>query len=193
GKNRMTNRALFLTMIIGLLFASCGGAVTSDEQARLAYLGLDNSVDRAIVLGLEGFAAAKSANIPAQTGNGNIQGTMTISGQVDQGSSDNKEMRLVMELVNYSDVQDYVYSTTEAAPQLDLSLKKIPNGTMTGTLTGDFEMTGLLIGTVHLSLNISSQLEENLQTGFPQRKAGTVNVTGTAESDFGTYTVEVTH
>jgi hypothetical protein len=76
---------------IVLLVASCGnGDVSSTDAAQAAYLGLDKSIDKAITEGFAGFNAASSANIPTETASGDVSGTMTITGQVDQGQSANK-------------------------------------------------------------------------------------------------------
>ena len=63
------------------LALGCGGPrgeVANEESAQYAYLGLDGAVDRALQLGFDGFNAAKSANIPEQTGDGDAAGTMTV-------------------------------------------------------------------------------------------------------------------
>lgn len=51
--------------LLGLLTLACGGtpAVSSDEQARRAYLGLDKAVGKSMQLGFDGFNSASSANI----------------------------------------------------------------------------------------------------------------------------------
>ena len=54
-------------------------------------------------LGFAGFNAASSANIPPQMTTGDVAGTLTVTGQVDQGASSNKNMRLVEALVGYQD------------------------------------------------------------------------------------------
>ncbi len=56
-----------------------------DDQPRRAYLGLGKSVGQSLQLGFAGFNAASSANIPTQSANGDVAGTLAISGQVDQG------------------------------------------------------------------------------------------------------------
>jgi hypothetical protein len=98
-----TRRATLLTAGLLALAAGCGGGVSSEETARRAYFGLDRYVDRGINLGMAGFNAASSANIPAQTAMGDVSGTLTVTGQVDQGASANKGMRLRTALANYSD------------------------------------------------------------------------------------------
>jgi len=53
--------------------AACGGggpSVDSDEQARRAYLGLDESISRSLALGFMGYNAASNANIPTETAPG---------------------------------------------------------------------------------------------------------------------------
>ena len=176
--------------------------MSSDDQARRAYLGLDQAVGKALQLGFDGFNAASSANISEQSAQGDLTGTLKINGQVDQGSSANKGMRLQMGLVEYSDgvVQDtngdqvsitYATDTELAAqPALNLQLKNIPDGTYDGTLSGDFEMTGDLEGTVTLELTFSGLIESG--GGGTQRKDGSTTVTGTATSGGGTYSVNTT-
>jgi hypothetical protein len=98
-----------------VLVASCGSSVQSEEDARKAYLGLDPSIDKAIGLGFDGFNSASSANITPQTADGGVRGTMTVTGQVDQGTSANKGMRLFDALDNYSDDGLITYQTNAAA------------------------------------------------------------------------------
>src|SRR5215468_9852968 len=119
-------------------FAACGSDnVSSTEDAKKAYLGLDPSVDKAITLGFAGFNAATSANINPQSADGGVSGTMTVTGQVDQGVSANKGMRLLDALSNYSDDGQVRYNTDQAAlPALTINLKGIPNGTLDGSLNG---------------------------------------------------------
>jgi hypothetical protein len=197
--------SLFVAVPVILLSASlvgCGDEVSSDEQARRAYLGLDKSIEKSLQLGFAGFNAASSANISPQTANGDTSGTLTVSGQVDQGSSANKGMRLRVGMTNYSDgtitVEDetvkITYQTatdTTAQPALDLSLRNIPNGTFTGTLVGAFQMSQDLEGEVTLNLSMSGMIEDD-GTGKVRRKAGSTTVTGTAKSGDGEYQVNVT-
>jgi hypothetical protein len=185
--------------------SGCGNDISSDEQARRAYLGLDKAVEKSLQLGFAGFNAASSANIPPQSGTGNAGGTLTISGQVDQGSSSNKGMRLRVGMTEYTDGEvkvseneaavDVTYSTatdTTMQPALNLSLKNIPTGTFDGTLVGTFQMAGDLEGDVTLNLTMAGQLEDD-GTGKVRRKAGTTTVTGTAKSgEGGEYAVNVT-
>src|SRR5262245_2565219 len=87
-----------------LCVAACSDdEVDSDEEARRAYLGLDVSIEKSITLGFAGFNAASSANIDPQTTAGTVAGTLTITGQVDQGASANKGMRLKVGMVDYND------------------------------------------------------------------------------------------
>src|SRR4051794_36483011 len=91
--------ALFL-----VLFTACSSdEIDSDEQARRAYLGLDGSVAKSLQLGFDGFNTAHSANIAPQMTTGTKAGALTITGQVDQGSSANKGMRLVVGMTAYND------------------------------------------------------------------------------------------
>jgi hypothetical protein len=121
-----------------------------------------------------------------------MSGTMTVTGQVDQGSSDNKGMRLSETLSNYSDDGQVKYTTDQAAPPaLTINLRNIPTGTVDGSLNGSYMMSGDLAGQVSLALTFAGQLEAGADGGV-QRKAGTTHITGTATSPAGTYNVDVT-
>ncbi|EPX58502.1 hypothetical protein D187_003974 [Cystobacter fuscus DSM 2262] len=189
-------RVLAVLSVTALLSA-CSDEISSDEQARRAYLGLDKSVEKSLQLGFAGFNAASSANIPPQSTTGDAGGTLDITGQVDQGSSANKGMRLRVGMKGYTDgevtvaeeeapVEITYQTTTDAAaqPALTLSLRDIPNGTFTGTLVGSFQMTGDIEGEVTLNLSLSGQIEDD-GTGKVRRKAGSTTVTGTAKSSTG--------
>jgi hypothetical protein len=185
--------------VAGCVALACGGAVSSDEQARRAYLGLDEAIGKAMDLGFQGFNSASSANISPQTASGDKSGTLTITGQVDQGSSANKGMRLNMALARYSDGDIHLdgggtvavtYDTDGGSPALGLSLKGFPTGTLTGTLVGDYNLSGDLTGSVHLNLSMSGDLQSS-SDGGTERKPGTTSVTGTATSGGGTYQVNV--
>lgn len=190
-------------LLVGLLVLSCGApSVSSDETARRAYLGLDRAIGKCLTLGFAGFNSASSANISPQTAAGDKSGTVTVTGQVDQGASANKGMRLKVGMATYSDgdiVPDggspisVTYNAGDAgpAPALDLSLKNIPNGTLDGTLAGDFTMSGDLSGNVTLGLTMAGMIESD-GDGGTRRKAGTVKVTGTATSGGGTFNVDLT-
>lgn len=186
-----------LAITVCLLACSSDG-VTNQDSAKAAYLGLDPSIDKAITLGFAGFNAANSANIPTEQTTGDISGTMTITGQVDQGASANKQMRLVETLTNYADVDAgtaagivYATDTDAGSPQLGMSLKGIPTGTLDGTLDGTYDMTGTLKGNVTLAITFSGTLESTGDGGV-DRKPGTTHITGTATSPFGTYPVDIT-
>lgn len=169
----------------------CGGGVGSSEDAERAYQGLDASIDKAIKLGFDGFDAASSANIDDQTTKGAKSGTMVIGGKVDQGSSSNKTMTLTEKLTDYSDDDKLTYDTKAALPIIDLKLSKIPDGTLTGTMAGAYTMSGELEGDVTLSLSFSGDLQAGATT-MVERKPGTTHITGTAESPYGTYDVDIT-
>jgi hypothetical protein len=198
-----TLRTVAVSVVVSAFVAGCGGGVNSDERARQAYTGLDKMVEKAMNLGFKGFNEASSANIAAQTANGDVHGTVTVNGQVDQGASANKGMRLSVGLVDYSDgdvtipdqkAVDIDYATvTDVAtqPGLTINLKSIPNGTMDGSLNGTFNMAGDVDGDVTLALSFTGAIEDD-GTGKPRRKAGTTKITGTATSGGGTYNVDVT-
>jgi hypothetical protein len=190
--------------LVAVICAGCEGGVSSEEGARRAYLGLHEMVDLAINLGMSGYNEASSANIPAQEGAGETAGTITVTGQVDQGASDNKEMRLYVELIDYEDMVEDIedeeaeplmiaYDTrADGLPYLQLSLRDIPNGTFTGTFTGIFDMTGDLEGDVELNLSMAGEIEEAATAEQIQRVPGTTQITGTASSGYGVYTVDLT-
>ncbi|MEO6950438.1 MAG: hypothetical protein ABI321_01390 [Polyangia bacterium] len=166
--------------------------MSSSADAEAAYLGLDAHIDKAITLGFAGFNSANSANIAPQTTTGTVTGTLTVTGQVDQGNSSNKTMNLVEALAMYSDDAKVTYDTDPAAlPLLGLSLKGIPTGTLSGSLDGDYKMTGNLEGTVTLALTFAGALQAGAGSTV-ERKPGTTNITGTATSKYGTYAVSLT-
>jgi hypothetical protein len=180
-------------IVLVLATAGCSG-VSSSDDARKAYLSLDPSVDKAITLGFAGFNAATSANIAPQMTTGTKTGTMTVTGQVDQGASVNKTMRLQEALVSYSDDGSVTYATSASAlPELDMDLKGIPTGTVTGTLVGSYDMSGDESGNLMMNLAFSGELQPDPNDATKvQRKPGTTHVTGSATSSAGTYSVDVT-
>jgi hypothetical protein len=191
-----------------LVLGACGGddGISSDEQARRAYLGLDGSVGKSITLGFDGFNAASSANIDPQMTAGDAMpgGTLTITGQVDQGSSSNKGMRLYVGMVGYNDgpfeIDDkhdtitvtYDTSMTQTEqPALDMMLKNIPSGTLEGTLLGDYHLSGDLDADVTLDLTFTGTLMSG-SNNTVVRVPGSTHVTGTATSGDGVYMVDLT-
>jgi hypothetical protein len=190
----LTVRAMLrASLVLLLILSACGNGVSSTADAQKAYLGLDPSVDKAITLGFAGFNSASSANIAPQTADGGVSGRLTVNGQVDQGVSANKGMRLDEALSNYSDDGKVTYSTDAAAlPALTINLKSVPTGTLDGSLNGSFLMSGGLSGQVSLTLTFAGQIEAGADGGTVVRKPGTTHITGTATSPAGTYNVDVT-
>jgi hypothetical protein len=188
-----------------IVIAACGSDdIDSDEEARRAYFGLDESIEKSITLGFAGFNAASSANIDPQNAVGEVGGTLVITGQVDQGSSDNKGMRLRIGMVAYTDGPlvidgeeldvDITYDTPAdplLQPALTMQLKMIPTGTLEGTLIGVYAMTGDIEGEADLNLVFNGQLMDD-GTGKVVRVPGTTHVTGTAKSGEGTFDVDIT-
>jgi hypothetical protein len=195
---------MVITIAFAAALAACGSDdIDSDEEARRAYFGLDASIERSLALGFAGFNSAQSANISPQMATGAAGGTLVITGQVDQGSSANKGMRLRVGMVGYSDGPleidgetidvDIVYDTAaevEMQPSLELQLRSIPDGTLTGTLTGTYTMKGDIEGQATLSLMFSGAIQ-NDGTGKVVRVPGSTMVTGTATSGDGTYEVSL--
>src|SRR3954470_23713250 len=190
----MNRSRIALTLVLGALGAAgCGGdGVGSSADAERVYKGLDASIDKAIGLGFDGFNAASNAYIPPQTGKGMAAGTMTISGQVDSGASTNKTMSLSEQLVMYSDDGKLTYDTGPALPTLSMKLSKIPDGTLDGSVGGNYTLSGDLKGTVTLNLTFSGALQAGTGGAMVERKPGTTHVTGSASSDYGAYTVDIT-
>ncbi|MDC0720468.1 hypothetical protein [Nannocystis bainbridge] len=188
---RAATCAMFSWLVVGCQPPAVG--VADPEAARRAYLGLDRAVDRAIELGFAGFNAASSANIPEQTAAGALSGTMIVGGKVDQGASANKGMDLQVTLEDYSDgpVEGMVEVAYDGGPAaFDLKLRDLPDGTLTGNLSGEFVMTGELAGVVALDVDITGDTEE-APDGTIRRRAGTIHVTGTATSDYGVFAIDV--
>ena len=149
---------------------------------------------RVLALGFAAFNAADSANVPTQSGAGAESGTMTIGGQVDQGSSSNKGMRLTMALADYSDgdIEEtaIIYDTGDTAPvDVDLSLRDIPDGTVTGTVVGSISMTGDLVGLIALEYALSGLIEPGVGDEVALVD-GSTGVTGSATSEYGTFEVD---
>lgn len=190
-----------------LLAVGCSDEdLDSDEAARRAYLGLDGSIAKSIKLGFDGFNAASSANIDPQMTTGDAAGTLTITGQVDQGASANKGMRLYVGMVDYSDGEIVINDAGDTIlvgydtdpdptlqPYLQMQLKNIPTGTLEGTLMGTYLLSGDdLAGTVDLNLTFNGSLMD-AGGGDVARVPGSTTVTGTAtNADGGTYMVNVT-
>lgn len=198
-------RTYLSACILVLAAAACSDeGIDSNEEARRAYLGLDPSIEKSLALGFDGFNSASSANISPQMAAGDLTGTITITGQVDQGESDNKGMRLYVGMVDYTDKKviiegeeeeiDITYDTSAdptLQPYLNLSLRNIPNGTFTGTLMGTYTMSGDIEADVVLNLTMDGTIQDD-GTGKTIRTPGSTTVTGTASSGDGTYEVNVT-
>lgn len=187
-------RSFTLLLLVSLFsLAGCSDDVASEEDARRAYLGLDASVDKSMQLGFQGFNAATNANIDPQSGMGAKGGAMIISGKVDQGASANKTMTLNIDLNDYTDDGAAIYNTGGTLPILDLKLANIPSGTMNGTLVGTYDMSGELLGKISMNLSISGDLQPTAaDPNKVERKPGTTKITGTAESDYGVFDVNIT-
>jgi len=208
----MIRNSLLLVVVGSMALAACGSDdINSDEEARRAYFGLDKSIEKSLRLGFDGYNAASSANISPQMTTGTVAGTLTITGQVDKGSSDNKGMRLYVGMVGYNDGVlpieyedetidvDITYDTDADAmlqPYLNLTLRNIPSGTFTGTLTGTYHMSGDLKGDATVNLMFSGALMPDPANPSDAtktvRKPQSTTVTGTATSGDGTYDVNIT-
>ncbi len=202
----------YLVLVLSMATMACSDdGIDSDEEARRAYLALDGSIEKSLNLGFQGFNLASSANIDPQMTAGDDAGTLTVSGQVDQGSSDNKGMRLYVAMVGYddgpvpynddNDTVHIVFDTAAdvaAQPYLNLKLSNVPTGTMTGTLDANTNMTGIynlsgdIEGTLTLVLTINGQLMAGTGTQV-LRVPGTTTIVGTATTqDGGVYDINIT-
>ncbi len=199
-------RLLQLVLLAAPLFTACSDSnnINSDEEARRAYFGLDASIGKSITLGFAGFNSASSANISPQAGVGISAGTLIVTGQVDQGSSNNKGMRLKVGMAGYTDGKlvvdgkqldfNITYDTSPDVtlqPALTMSLKGIPTGTLDGTLIGDYTMSGDLKGTARLDLTFTGKLMDG-GGGKVVRVPGMTHVTGTADNGDGMFLVDLT-
>ena len=200
---RLTIRPLLLFLAVTLCAAcSSGNSVSSNDQARRAYLGLDKSISKSLALGFAGYDAATNANIPTEMTTGDATGTLTVTGHVDQGNPSQVSMGLSVAMTMYSDgkitVDDkgdtitLTYATSTATPpSLSLKLNSSAGNTLTGSLTGDYMMSGDLEGTVTLDLQINGKFSGTAPN--VTRVAGSTTVTGTAvNSSGGTYMVDTT-
>lgn len=186
--------AAWAAVAVLLATAACGPAVTDEQAAERAVLGLRPALTRTIQLGFDGFNAADSANIPAQSASGDEDGTLAITGQVDQGNSPNKEMRLEMALTDYNDgpVEETViiYSTADGAPvSVDLSLRNIPEGTLTGSIEGAVTLSGDLSGPLDLVLTVAGEITAG-DADAVELVDGQTDVSGTATSDYGQFDLD---
>jgi hypothetical protein len=198
-----TSQIAFMAVILS---AGCGdgngNAVNSNDQARRAYLGLDKSISKSLALGFMGYNAATNANIPTESAAGDASGTLTVTGHVDQGNPNQVSMGLSVAMTMYSDGKiafddmgdtiNLTYATSAAAlPSLSLKLNASAGNTLTGSLTGDYTMSGDLQGNVTLNLQIDGKFSGTAPNVM--RVAGSTKVTGTAvNSSGGTYTVNTT-
>jgi len=199
---RVRFSSVLLLASLSAALAGCAedSDLSSEDDARRAYLGLDGSIEKTLDLGMIGFNEASSANIPTQNGQGDVSGTITIDGQVDQGASDNKGLRLTVALADYSDGPaetvddddiDITYDTDPAQlPAVDLTLRNIPDGTLEGTLLGTYGMRGDIEGTATLELTMSGTIQDD-GSGGVSRTPGNTHVTGVARSGDATFEIDV--
>ena len=186
--------------------AACSGddSVNSDEEARRSYLGLDKSISKSLALGFQGWTMATSANIPPQMTAGDLSGTLTITGKVDQGVPNQAQMNLNVGMMMYSDGEipinddgdtiSITYATSTDVtmqPLVSIKLNSSAGNTITGMLRGAYTMSGDMEGTVTLDLTLNGTFTGTAPNVM--RVVGSMTVTGTAvNSDGGTYTVDVT-
>ena len=141
---------ILILVITSLIPACSDDGVSSDEEARRAYFGMDESIANSSRSALQASTPRPAPTSRRSRPRAPRAGTITITGQVDQGNSNNKGMRLHVGMAGYTDGQvvidgkaldvNITYATNADSalqPALTLSLKNIPTGTLTGTLVGD--------------------------------------------------------
>ena len=195
--NQMPALLVAITALSAL--SGCSTAITDEEAAERADLGVDPAVELALQLGLDGYNAATSANIPNQDASGAASGSIVVGGQVDQGSSDNKQLRLDVWLNDWSngvldDDDDFDVSyATDAPLLLDISLRGLPDADLEGSLIGDVMLDGELDGPLTLELVFDGQTETDPDDPSRIRRVpGSTHVTGTATVGRGVYDIDLT-
>ena len=187
------SRRLALFLVVAACGCNNGDAPTVNTQAMEAYLGLDSSIDKALNLAFVGMNRAATANIAPETAAGDKKGNVVVQGQVDQGSSSQRTIRVDALYDGYSDDGDTFYATDAAAPPLlALELHGIPYGTFSGTFLGQFTMSGLFAGPLTVELTFDGQLQPTGNLGAVARVPYSTHLHGTAVSDYGTYAVDFT-
>lgn len=187
------SRRLALFLVAAACGCGSGDAPTVNTQAMEAYLGLDSSLDKALNLAFAGMNSAATANIAPETVAGDVKGKLVVMGQVDQGTSSSKTIRVDTLYNGYSDDGDTFYATDAAAPPLlALELTRVPYGTLSGSFLGVFTMSGLLVGPLTVELALDGQLQPAGNAGGIARVMYSTHIHGTAVSDYGTYAVDFT-
>jgi hypothetical protein len=163
------------------------------NEAEVAWLGFEGAFVRALNLAFDGFNAATSATIPTQTASGDNDGSLTVTGDVDQGAASTKTMKLEAALAAYSDNGTLTYDTGAEAPAtLDMTLTDIPTGTMSGTLVGAYQASGAFGGSVSFNLTFAGPIQPNaMDSSKVERKLGATHVAGKVTIGAATYTVDV--
>jgi hypothetical protein len=195
-----------LMILSSILAAGCSSdtAVDSNEQARRAYLGLDKSVSKGLTLAFQGYDMASNANIPAQMMTGDVRGTIAVTGKVDHGNPTQATMNVDIGLATYGDgpvsidakghTVSITYDTSTDVtqqPVLNLKLNASSGNSLSGTLGGDYTMSGDLKGVVTLDLTIDGMFSGSGTT--VQRVPGSTIVTGSAvNASGGMYQINVT-
>ena len=195
----------FALALLTVAACSSDDTVNSNEQARRAYLGLDKSISKSLTLGFAGYNAATNANIPPQMVAGDKAGMLNITGKVDQGNCAQLGMTLDVGMVGYSDgpvpidnnnhTVTITYDTstdTTMQPVLSLKMNASSGNSITGTLMGDYKMSGDIKGTVTLDVTITGTFMGTC-TADLARVAGSTTISGTAvNSSGGMYEINVT-
>ncbi len=182
-------------LVVVVLVAAAAGCSDSPSsvspEAQTAYLGIDDSIGRAIDSALFGVNTSMTENLDPRSVPGLKQGQVVVLGQVDQGTAAAKSLRVDTDYTGFSDDGTVIYDTNPASPPLlALELHSVPYGTLTGTFLGVFTLSGALTGTMTVNLTFDGQLQP--AGNNVERVLYSTQVSGTAVSAYGSYVVDFT-
>jgi hypothetical protein len=178
--------------LLGVFVLVGCGSDTINQRAQTVYVEIQDVIYDSMELAFKGFNTATSATVPPQTKTGDNKGTLTVTGQVDQGTSPDKAMKLQLELVDYpsASTTNTTFKTGATKPSLNINLKGIPNGTLDALLSGDFLMSGTLSGTATLSITMTGTLQKD-PSNTSKVQPAKYSIKGTTKSDYGTHSVDI--
>jgi hypothetical protein len=91
---------------------------------------------------------------------------------------------------DHEDLEITYYTNDGNLPHVELSLRDIPDGTLTGTLIGTYEMHGDIEGEATLDLQFDGTIQDDGSGGVTRTPGGT-HVTGVATAGDAHYDVDV--
>jgi hypothetical protein len=156
----------------------------SPADVALAYRSFEQSINKMVFLGANGFFKAQGTTIPTQTMSGRMNGFVYVMGRFDQSSSSTASLHLTVAMSNYSDNDLVYYTTVPPLPMLELQYTQ-GLGTLDGSLVGAFQMDDAEGGPmmVNLTMKGGASVMNNTVTdvggqvmGSATTRAGTYNV-----------------